>query len=410
MGAMVESRHRNTILLMSWLMYGLFYLNRLNIAPVIPLIREDLGLSYTQIGLITASFYGLYTFTQLPAGYLGDRLGPRRVITLGGLISSLSNLIFSQLGSLPLLAGFHALNGVGQGGGWAPSVKLLVNWFPREKLGTILGLYTTCVSVFTIVAYLLSGYFGLRFSWRLSFIVPGLVLAFFCSVYWMVVWDSPLKESPKGLGEMPSSRTIKDDFSILVRHRQLWITFLSFFCLLYIQFGGMIWYPTYLQGTFGIDVFQAGTLTSVFPLMGLVARPLGGILSDGLFHGRRKPIILMGMGAMTFCLFLLSGARELWWTVLLLALVGFWFQLFNSLFFTLPSVMLPLNMVSTGSGFLDTGGHLGSLLAMFLSGWFIDHYGSYRPILYAFWVMGIIGFLAALLIREERQPFSTPGE
>jgi NNP family nitrate/nitrite transporter-like MFS transporter len=166
----------------------------------------------------------------------------------------------------------------------------------------------------------------------------------------------------------------------------------------------MIWYPTYLQGTFGIDVFQAGTLTSVFPLMGLVARPLGGILSDGLFHGRRKPIILMGMGAMTFCLFLLSGARELWWTVFLLALVGFWFQLFNPLFFTLPSVMLPLNMVSTGSGFLDTGGHLGSLLAMFLSGWFIDHYGSYRLILYAFWVMGLIGFLAALLIREERQP------
>jgi sugar phosphate permease len=395
---------------MSWLMYGLFYLNRLNIAPVIPLIREDLGLSYTQIGLITASFYGLYTITQLPAGYLGDRLGPRRVITLGGLISSISNLIFSQLGSLPLLAGFHALNGVGQGGGWAPSVKLLVNWFPREKLGTILGLYTTCVSVFTIVAYLLSGYLGQRFSWRLSFIVPGLVLAFFCPVYWMVVQDSPLKESHKGLEELPSSRTIKGDFSMLVRHRQLWITFLSFFCLLYIQFGGMIWYPTYLQGTFGIDVFKAGTLTSIFPLMGLAARPLGGVLSDGLFHGRRKPVILMGMGAMTFCLFLLSGARELWWAVFLLALVGFWFQLFNPLFFTLPSVMLPLNMVSTGSGFLDTGGHMGSLLAVFLSGWFIDHFGSYRPILIAFWIMGLIGFLTALLIREERQPFSTSGE
>jgi sugar phosphate permease len=392
---------------MSWLMYGLFYLNRLNIAPVIPLIRENLGLSYTQIGLITASFYGLYTCTQLPAGYLGDRLGPRRVITLGGLISSLSNLIFSQLGSLPLLAGFHALNGVGQGGGWAPSVKLLVNWFPREKLGTILGLYTTCVSVFTIVAYLLSGYLGQRFSWRLSFIVPGLVLAFFCPVYWMVVRDSPLKESPKGLEELPSSRTIKGDFSMLVRHRQLWITFLSFFCLLYIQFGGMIWYPTYLQGTFGIDVFQAGTLTSIFPLMGLVARPLGGILSDGLFHGRRKPIILMGMGAMTFCLFLLSDARELWWTVFLLALVGFWFQLFNPLFFALPSVMLPLNLVSTGSGFLDTGGHMGSLLAVFLSGWFIDHFGSYKPILIAFWIMGLIGFLTALLIKEERQPLPT---
>jgi sugar phosphate permease len=390
-------------------MYGMFYLNRLNIAPVIPLIREDLGFSYTQMGLITAAFYGLYTFTQLPAGYLGDRLGPRRVITLGGFISSLSNLVFSQLRSLPLLICFHALNGVGQGGGWSPSVKLLANWFPREKLGTTLGLYTTCVSVFTIVVYLLSGYLGQHFGWRLSFIVPGLVLVLVCPIYWLVVRDSPLKEGTPDPGASSSRRTIKDDFTILVRHRQMWITFFAFFCVIYIQFGGMIWYPTYLQGTFGIDVFKAGALTSVFPLMGLVARPLGGVLSDRLFHGRRKPVILVGMGAMTIFLFLLSGANELWWAVFLLASVGFCFQLFNFLFFALPSVMLPLNLVSTGSGFLDTGGHLGSLLAMFLSGWFIDYFGSYRAILTAFWIVGLIGFLVALLIREERQSLSSSG-
>ena len=393
----------NTMLLMSWLMYGLFYLNRLNIAPVIPLIREDLGLSYTKIGLITSSFYGLYTLTQLPAGYLGDRLGPRRVVTLGGLISSISNLVFSRLGSLPLLMGFHALNGFGQAGGWAPSVKLLVNWFPREKLGIVLGLFTTSVSVFTILAYLLSGYLGQRFGWRLAFIVPALILALFCCLYWVAVRDAPVEENAEGDEESLSSRTIMSDFSMLVRHRQLWIAFLSFFCVLYIQFGGMIWFPTYLQGTFGINVFKAGTLASIFPFMGLVARPLGGILSDRLFNGRRKPVILIGMGAMTICLFLLSGARDLMWAVLLLALAGFWFQLFNFLFFALPSVLLPLNMVSTGSGFLDTGGHLGSLLAMFLSGWLIDHFGSCRPVLIAFWIMGLTGFLVALLIREERQ-------
>jgi len=393
----------NTMLLMSWLMYGLFYLNRLNIAPVIPLIREDLGFSYTQIGLITGSFYALYAFSQLPAGYLGDRLGPRRVITLGALISSISNLIFSRLGSLPLLMGFHALNGFGQAGGWAPSVKLLVNWFPREKVGIILGLFTTSVSVFTILAYLLSGYLGQRFGWRLAFIGPALVLAPFCYLYWVAVRDAPGEESAKGDEESPSSRAIMSDFSMLVRHRQLWIAFLSFFCLLYIQFGGMMWYPTYFQRAFGINVFKAGTLASIFPLMGLVARPLGGILSDRLFGGRRKPVILIGMGAMTICLFFLSEALDLRWAVFLLGLVGFWFQLFNFLFFALPSVMLPLNMVSTGSGFLDTGGHLGSLLAMFLSGWLIDHFGSCRPVLIAFWIMGLTGFLVGLLIREERQ-------
>ena len=403
MGSLLRLGPSARILFMSWIIYGLFYLNRLNIAPVIPLIRDDLGISFTQIGFITAAFYGFYALTQLPAGYLGDRLGPRRIITFGGLISAISNLLFSRLSGLPWLVSIYAINGIGQGGGWAPSVKLLANWFPKEKLGFILGIYTTSVSVFTIFAYLLSGYLGKHYGWRLAFVVPGLVLAFFCFFYWVIVKDSPQKEKPRDLGEATRKRSIKDDFFMLIRHKQLWVAFISFFCLLYIQFGGMIWYPTYLQGTFDIDVFKAGTLTCVFPIMGIVARPLGGMLSDRVFHGRRKPIILLGMGAMILSLFFLFLAQDLWWAVFFLALIGFFFQSFSFLFFALPSSMLPHDMISTGSGFLDTGGHLGSLLAMFLSGWIIDYFGSFKAVLFTFWIVGLIGFLAALLIREEKK-------
>ena len=384
-------------------MYGFFYLNRLNIAPVIPLIIVDLKLSYTQMGFITASFYGVYTFSQTLAGYLGDRLGPRKVITLGGLCSALSNLIFSQMGTLPLLLGLHASNGVGQSGGWAPSVKLLVNWFPKEKLGFILGLFTTSISLFTVLAYLISGYLGQHFGWRIAFIFPSILLALLCLFYWITVRDFPSEVGLKGVHVSPLKRTVRGDFSLLIRNRQMWTAFLSAFCLLYIQYGGMVWFPTYLQGTFHTSVLKAGILASVFPLMGIVARPLGGILSDRLFKGENKPLILIGMGIVIISLMILSRTKDIRWVVFLMALIGFSYQSFSFLIFTLPSRMLPPSLVSTGNGFLDTGGHLGSLMAMLISGWLIDHFKSYSAVLIVFWMIGLVGFFSVLLMKEERR-------
>jgi len=87
--------------------------------------------------------------------------------------------------------------------------------------------------------------------------------------------------------------------------------------------------------------------------------------------------------------------------VLFLGLIGFSYQLFSFLIFTLPGKMLPPNLVGTGSGFLDTGGHMGSLMAMLILGWLIDHFKSYSAVLMVFWIVGLVGFFSTLLIKEE---------
>ena len=153
---------RYTVLVLMWLVYGCFYLNRLNFAPVIPLIMDDLKLSHAQVGLISALFFALYAAAQLPAGYLSDILGPKKIISLGGVISALANLFFSAVSNILYLIGAQSLNGLGQGGGWGPSVKLLNNWFPESERGRALGAFCTCVSIFTVLAYILAGYIGDR--------------------------------------------------------------------------------------------------------------------------------------------------------------------------------------------------------------------------------------------------------
>ena len=67
-----------------WLVYGFFYLNRLNLSPVIPLIMSDLDISHSRIGLIGALFYLSYTLIQFPAGFLADVLGLQGLLLPAG--------------------------------------------------------------------------------------------------------------------------------------------------------------------------------------------------------------------------------------------------------------------------------------------------------------------------------------
>jgi len=131
----------NLILFMTWLLYGMYYMARFNFSPVIPLIRVELDISNAQAGGLMAFFFLAYTIFQLPAGYLSDRFGPRKVLTVGALVSIFGNLIFSQGSNYTVLSIGQLINGMGQAAGWTSAVKLVVNWFPKSRRGTAIGLF-----------------------------------------------------------------------------------------------------------------------------------------------------------------------------------------------------------------------------------------------------------------------------
>ena len=83
------------ILLSCWLIYGALYLGRFNVAAVLPLVREDMGYTHGQAGLLISGFYIIYAFGQIPAGYMGDRFSSRLVAAGGAMISSMANAGFS---------------------------------------------------------------------------------------------------------------------------------------------------------------------------------------------------------------------------------------------------------------------------------------------------------------------------
>jgi sugar phosphate permease len=399
---------RYTVLVLMWSVYGCFYLNKLNLAPVIPLIIEDLGISHTRIGFISAAFFLLYATSQFLWGYLSDIFGPRKIITFGGIISSLANFIFSAGNSIFSLTGAQGLNGFGQGSGWGPSMKLLDNWFPGSERGRVIGVYATSVSIFTILAYWLAGFIGQHLGWRAAFRVSPLILLVVVLIYWLTVRDTP------GQSDRPQAKTgptesekksslIQNRFSAAISNKDFWLASAAFACLTYVSYTNMVWIPTYLYESHNLDVVKAGLLAGLYPAIGILSRPLGGHLSDIHFGGRRKPMILIGFFLILFSALFLVKTAHLGLAMALLICVGFFDQLMVTLFFALALDILPKESTGTGASTMNALGHAGSTGAMLFSGLLIDKFHSFKPVFLILSILACLGIAVTLLIREKSQ-------
>jgi MFS transporter, OPA family, sugar phosphate sensor protein UhpC len=390
-----------------YLVYGCFYLNRLNVAPVIPLIMVDLEISHTQVGLLTSFFFVSYTVSQFFTGYLSDIRGPRRVITFGGAVSVVANLSFSVGRKLCHLISAQALNGLGQGAGWGPSLKLINAWFPPETKGRTLGIYSTSISVFTILTYLLAGYLGKTFGWRVVFRVSPVVLMGVLFIFRMVVRDQPQgwrgADIPPGhlapSEEIPESR---NRYVTVISDRDFRLASAGFSCLLYISYTNLVWLPSYFYERHGLSLVRAALLTTLYPALGLLSRPLGGYLSDVTFGGRRRPLILIGFFFILFANLFLGVANHLGLTVGLVLCVGFFDQLMVTAFMALLLDMLPKELTGTGAGLFEAVGHVGTVCAMFFSGLLVDMFQSYKPMFLALSIMAFAGIVAMFGVLESR--------
>ncbi|MEE4601502.1 MAG: MFS transporter [Desulfobacteraceae bacterium] len=394
------------VLFLTWLLFGMYYVNRFNYSPMIPLLKVDLGITNTQAGWLMALFFISYTIFQLPAGFLGDRFGPRKVLTWGAIISITGNLIFSQATSLGILSLGQLVNGLGQSMGWTSSLKLIVSWFPRSQRATAIGFFATCVTAGSSFGIRLSGLLGDHLGWRSSFIIPPVLLAMVALFFWMMAKDSPRERGlPDFDDEIHLEKRIENDprsrLSLVLTNRILWSVALVYFCFVYVQFGCLVWIPSFLKEAYAMSVDRASTISALVLLPGVFASPLAGFLSDHYFRGKRKPLILMLMFILALATFLLSQNVSITLAIGLLTIVGLMIIMPDVLLAAYPSDILSRKLSATGMGFLTTFTSIAGIITTPLSGKIIDLFDSYAAVFFSFAVAALAGALLTLCIREK---------
>lgn len=246
------------------------------LVPLLPLIRDEFALDYTQAGWVIAAFSLSYGIGQLPAGWLADRIGSPILITAGICGVALAGLMVGLSQSFVIMMVFLGVMGI-MGGGYHPGAPPLISASVEpERRGRMLGLHMIGGSASFSLAPLIGAAIAAIWGWRGSFIALAIPTFAFGAVFYLLLGRQVLNKQPvlalKGSNDAappaPGRRRRLVSFMLLTTFTQA------------VLFSVISFIPLFLVAEFGVSVETAAVLMAVIFSAGLWAGPLGGYLSD----------------------------------------------------------------------------------------------------------------------------------
>ena len=310
-------------------------LGRFAIGMLLPAMGKSLGLTYSQMGLIsTFNFFG-YLLAVLVSGRMQALLGARKLIFLALLLISISAGLIGFGQGLFSIALLYTLTGIGSGAANVPMMGLVASWFTSRLRGRAAGF----VVIGSGFAILLSGYAipllnGLRVDgWRLSWFSLGGTVFFISLICWFVLRDKPQDIGLEKVGEsqIPVQDASPQVFRPLDKKAILHCGAIYFlFGFTYVIYATFI--VTVLVNEYGFSEKVAGTFWSWVGLLSLVSGPVFGTLSDR-FGRKAGLMIVFSIQTLSYLLvgFQLSGAA-------LVLSIG----CFGIVAWSIPSIMIAL--------------------------------------------------------------------
>jgi MFS family permease len=383
------------------------YFDRAALSIGNPEIREELGLSFSQMGLLLSAFAWAYGLAQLPAGTLVDRLGPRRVLGAGLVLWSLVQIMAGLTVSLSQFLAARIALGLGESPMYIGGTRVCADWFPMKKRALPIGIFNSSSALAPALAPPVLTVLMVLFGWRAMFITAGLA-GFVIAALWITFYRSPhdAKVPDDDLAEISADdgRELQHagwrQVPWLLRFPTSWGMFLGFFGVVYVYWLYATWLPGYLESERHVSIADAGLWTAVPLASGFVGAVSGGYFSDRLgargwdaAASCRIPIVwgLVGAGVFT-----VAGAfaTELWLAIALMSLGLFAANVSSSCGWALAAVIAPVNTVATLEAIQNVGGSLGGALAPLISGLIVQATGSFVP---AFVLAGVIALGCAAI-------------
>ncbi len=360
----------------TWLTFFFCFFGWFGIAPLMPIVREQLHLDKSQIGNITIASVSATILARLLIGRLCDTLGPRLTYTillvLGaipvmtiGLANSyesflLFRLVIGIIGASFVITQFHtsvmfAPNIVGTAnavaGGW----------------GNLGGGVTQLVMPLIAAAFVAMGYTDKANSWRYAMVVPGVILLIMAFVYYRYTKDTP--QGNYAEIQRVTKEKKKGSFLQAMKDYRTWVLALAYAACFGIEITVDNVAAIYFVDNFKASIIMAGALASIFGFMNLFARALGGIFSDkvGKVYGLKGKGLLLAafLVAEGFGIMLFAKSGNLSMAIVSMLLFALFLKMANG---TTYSIVPFVNKEAIGSvaGIVGAGGNIGAMLVGFL--------------------------------------------
>ncbi|HVW22410.1 MAG TPA: MFS transporter [Opitutaceae bacterium] len=236
-------------------------------------MAADLGLSTVQMGYVFSSFFFAYAIFEIPGGWLGDLIGPRKVLMRVVLLWSCFTAFTGRVWSLASLLVTQFCFGAGEAGGFPNLAKAFIHWLPRRERNRAISTMWLATRWGAAVTPALAVWVISLVGWRWAFAVisiPGFIWAF---AFWKWYRDDPAQHPGVNAAEL---KLITETRPAPVAHagvpwrkilssRSVWLLLLQYFCFAYGWYFYITWLPTYLKEARGLAL-QKSALLSGLPL------------------------------------------------------------------------------------------------------------------------------------------------
>ena len=382
------------------------YIDRVAISVAGPYIRQELGLSDVQLGWVFTAFALAYALFEIPGGYLGDWLGPRRVILRIVLWWSFFTAATGWARGFASMATVRFLFGAGEAGCFPNLAKMFTIWLPDHERVRAQGLLWLCARWGGAFTPLLAAPIILAVGWRHAFEIFGVVGLVWAAAFYFWYRENPLEHPKMNDAEKALLRSGAERISghgkapwvTLLRSGRVWLLCWQYFFLNYGWYFNITWLPTYLREARGMNVAQAA-MFGVLPLfMGGLGNPVSVFLTEQLFRitgdlsRTRRIVACVGYAGACGFLILTTYAQDARLAVICIAMASF----SNDLAMP-PSWAASMDMggkyAGTLSGAMNSWGNLGGAVAPAVIGYVLTASGSNWNL--AFYISAAV-YLAAL--------------
>ncbi|MEH7544872.1 MFS transporter [Neobacillus vireti] len=365
------------------------YLDRANLSVANPLISKEFGLSPLQMGVLLSAFLWPYALANLPAGWLVDKIGPKKMFT--GAIGSWSivSLLTAFTSSYSIFYTLRVLLGISESPFFPSATKAINTWFSKKDRGTPLAVVNTGSQIANGIAPPLLTALMLAFSWKIMFFVIGAAGLVVMVVWWFIYRDPSkfeLIEINKDEQEEVQVHSTEKQigWGSLFKYKSTWFMIFGNFGLVYTMWTFLTWLPGYLVADRGLTILKTGWVASIPFLMGIIGVPLGGIISDYFIRKGYQPIkarkIPLVCGAiLAACAVIpipyVSGVNA---AITLITIAYFASSVPTGVIWTLATDVAPKNMVASLGSIQNFGGFIGAALAPIVTGAIVQATGSFE--------------------------------
>jgi ACS family glucarate transporter-like MFS transporter len=270
---MKPTRARHWVLAFAATLAVITYIDRVCMSQAQVFIAADLGLTSVQMGYVFAAFTVAYALFEIPGGWLGDLIGPRKVLMRVVLLWSFFTAATGRAWNLASLLVMQFLFGAGEAGAFPNVAKAFTNWLPARERSRAVGVMWLCTRWGGAVTPLLVVAVISLVGWRWAFTVfaaPGLVWA---AIFYWWFRDNPRDHSSVNAAELELLNEARQNavgqanvsWSKILRSRTVWLLFAQYFCFGYGWYFYITWLPTYVKEARGMEL-QKGALLSGIPL------------------------------------------------------------------------------------------------------------------------------------------------